>query len=291
VRYGRRPPVLQSIDFTVQAGEIVAFLGPNGSGKSTLLRSLAGDLPVASGIVNRASAAIGFASDEAVHVDALSTRTNALAFARACGLQQAENVVDRLVAEFGLNEWSERPAGELSFGSRRKLLLIEALAHSPSLLFLDEPTLGLDPMATRMLATLLRATAADGGAVLMATNDIAFAQNLTTRVVFLHAGRIVADDAPASLLDALHGVTRIEVDVAGTPPSVSFGDAITHTARVDGYTLQTRAGSAALPEICAALTGAGAEITGIRILRSDLADAFRALTGEVWQPVSRAEPQ
>ena len=284
VRYGRRPPAVEKVDLDILAGELVALLGPNGSGKTTLLRALAGDLRAASGSIERAALASGYAGDEAVHADALGTRANALAFARANGTAQAERAVDHLLGAFGLAAWTARPAGELSFGNRRKLQLIEAFAHTPRLLFLDEPTLGLDPDASSALTSLLRRTAADGGAVLMATNDVAFAQEIATRVVFMRQGRLVTEGTPDALMRAVRQTTRIEVDVAGTPPPVAFRNGVHATAGADGYVLQTDGGSAALPEICAALTDAGAHITSIRIVRADLTDAFRTMTGETWQP-------
>jgi ABC-2 type transport system ATP-binding protein len=278
-RFRRGRIGLEPTDLTVRAGEIVALLGPNGAGKTTLLRLLARDLLPGSGSIQHGTAVtIGFAADESVHVDELSGRANARCFARAHGAADAE--ADAWLAQFGLQADAHVPAGEYSFGMRRKLMLVEALAHSPAVLLLDEPTLGLDPAATGTLAATLQAHAAKGGATVFATNDLA-AATLATRIVFLHHGRMVADAPPAELMRGVAGKTRIEVALEGPPVTLpDFADDI-RVAGVDGAgcTFETTRASA-LPEICAALLQAGAHIRSVRVREPDLGDAFRQLTGE-----------
>jgi ABC-2 type transport system ATP-binding protein len=284
VTYGRSRVGLAGVDLAVAPGEIVAVLGPNGSGKSTLVRTLAGDLRAAAGTVRVSTREIGWAPDEAVHIDALSVHANAALFAEANGGAAAVRAVPRLLEAFALDADAALPAGELSFGGRRKLMLAQALAHSPALLLLDEPTVGLDPRAIDRLFTIMRASADRGGAVVFASNDVVAAGAIATRVVFVRAGRIIADDAPAALLRAVHGATRIEIDVTGARPDVAFGPDVRATVIATGWVLEAPAGPTVLPDVCARATAAGARIVAIRIHGTDLADAFRALTGEDWRP-------
>jgi ABC-type multidrug transport system ATPase subunit len=287
VRYGRGETVLHDVDLAVESGQIVALLGPNGSGKSSLLRALSGDLVPSRGSVHRA-APYGYAADDAVHVDALTVRTNAEWFARACGGAPAVTALPPLLAAFGLDPWQARPAGELSFGGRRKLALVQALAHEPPLVLLDEPTVGLDPDAVLALLDRLRATATAGGAVVFAANDLARAGEVATRVVFLRAGRIVADAPPDALLRQVRGTVRFEIDLAGEAPPVLFDDDVEAAAVAGGFVLDA-ASTAALPGVCRALEDAGARILAIRVHEVDLTDAWRAITGDAWQvePVDR----
>ncbi len=217
-RFASGRDALHDIDLTVHAGETLALLGPNGSGKSTLLRILAGDLAPSRGARHRiagddaapALRRFGYAPDEAAHFDELSGRENAVFFARANGA--GPRAVDALLAAFGLAADAGVAAGEYSFGMRRKLALVEAMAHAPALLLLDEPTIGLDPAALLALTAELQSRTQAGAAVVLATNDAAAAA-LATRIVFLHRGRKVADSPAQALLRSVAGETRIDVEL------------------------------------------------------------------------------
>lgn len=280
VAYRRGPAVLEGVDITAAPGEIVALLGPNGSGKSTLLRALAGDLPVSAGAIER-TGPLGYAADEAVHVDALSVRANAEWFARANNAPDGPAAVPELLEAFGLTPWQDRPAGELSFGGRRKLTLVEALAHRPRVVLLDEPTVGLDPDAISALFTRLR-DIAQGGVVVVAANDLHAAAALATRVAFLRAGRIVADAPPDELLRLVRGSVRIDVDLAAPVTGVSFAADVRAAPTATGYVLEAPS-TAALAGICRILDAAGGRILAIRVHEADLTDAWRVVTGDVWQ--------
>jgi ABC-type multidrug transport system ATPase subunit len=283
-RYRRDRWALRDVSLRVGPGQVVAVAGPNGSGKSTLVRLLAGDLAHAAGAVARAPrTTVGYAADEPVHLEALSTLENARFFARSSGGSAAVAAVDGLLDAFGLGGELQTPVGELSFGGRRKLLLVEALAHAPDLLLLDEPTVGLDAAGVAALARALDARANAGGAVVLATNDLPAAEALATRVVFLHEGRLVADDTPAALLGAARRATRIEVTAPPPrPAAVAFPAGIRSLEAPDGWILEATAGSGVLPAVCAALDAAGVRVEALRIRPPGLADAFAAVTGVAW---------
>jgi ABC-2 type transport system ATP-binding protein len=294
VRYRRRgPATVAGLDLTVRPGEVIGLMGPNGAGKSTVMRLLAtllrpsgGTLSILGndalrpkGVTRRR---IGFLPDEAPHVDALSGRENAVLFARAAGLpgDDANRAAAVLLEEFGLAGDAERPVAEYSFGMRRKLAIVEALAHRPHLLLLDEPTIGLDWTAREALRSAIRERSAGGGAVVMASNDTAEIARCCGRVLFMHRGAPIADDAPRALLSRLGAATRFEVTLARAPTTpvevAGLSIALSTPERIVAHSAD---GAAALPAFCAALLEAGAEIVDVAVRTPDLSDAFLAVTG------------
>jgi len=283
----------------VLAGDLLAVIGPNGAGKSTLLRLLAGEFAPSGGQVtvfgrpaHTLSCAertrLGVGVDEPAHADELAGRENAHFFARANGLGAGDAAarVDALFQRLGLAADAAVPAGAYSFGMRRKLHLVETLVHGPELVLLDEPTIGLDAGAIASLRALLASHAGSGAAVVFATNDLFGLVPIATRILFLHDGRKVADAAPSTLLERVRGVTRFDVTLDGRPPhEIRFPPGAAGTLRDDGCVVETGAGTALLPEICAALVRAGARIRGIRVREPDLTDVFRDLTGAELNPI------
>ncbi|MCI0436699.1 MAG: ABC transporter ATP-binding protein [Gemmatimonadetes bacterium] len=293
-RYASGRRGVEAIDLAVHPGDVLVVLGPNGSGKSTLLGLLAGDLVPSQGqarVFGQAADRLagadrvrrGICVDEPAHADALSGRANALLFARAngCGRADAEARVDALLGRLGLGADADARCGAYSFGMRRRLQLVEALAHAPDLLFLDEPTTGLDIDAVTILRELIVERSRAGAASVIATNDVHGVTPAATRIAFLHDGRKIADATPAALLERVRGTTRIEVTMNGAlrDKAIVFPPESTAVFRDGGCTVETRRGTAILPAVCAALVEAGAEIRGIRVREPDLVDVFRDLTG------------
>ncbi|HET9985483.1 MAG TPA: ABC transporter ATP-binding protein [Longimicrobiales bacterium] len=290
-RRRRAPPALAGVELHCAAGEILALLGPNGAGKSTLLQILGARLAPDSGSLRlfgappsaspRLLRRIGFAGDVAVHLDALSGRQNALFFAGAAGLDRAAAAaaVDRLFERFDLERAADRPVASYSFGMRRKLLLVGALVHEPALLLLDEPTMGLDPTAREELRTLLRERAREGAAIALSTHDVADAARTADRVCLLHRGAVALDGSPDALLRHLRGVTYVDVLTAAPSPVPELTGVEILAAEPGRIRLRTSGGSAILPELCATLVAAGAEIRAIHLREADLGDVFAAATG------------
>jgi ABC-2 type transport system ATP-binding protein len=293
-------PGIDGLSLRILPGEIVGLLGPNGGGKSTLLRLLATALRPTGGALtllgrralppDRAlRRSIGYAADTPVHIEALSGRANAVAFARAAGMPNAAalHAVDDLFERLSLAADAGRAVREYSHGMRRKVLLTEALAHRPHLIILDEPTLGLDLPAAAEMSALLRARAADGAAVILATHELELASRLCDRVIFMLDGRTALDGRPDALLRSIDPGTRIRIALrAPLADALDVADVETVRAGADVIELRTPAGAAVLPALCAALIRNDAQVHTIELREPDLRDVFMSLTGTAWSDVS-----
>jgi ABC-type multidrug transport system ATPase subunit len=215
----RNGPALAGIDLAVEPGHICALLGENGAGKTTLVRVLStltrpteGRAEVAGYDVQRRGGEvrrrIGLVGQSASVDELLTGRANLAMFGVLSGLAPpaARTRADDLLERFGLAEAAERPVGDWSGGMRRRLDLAVGLLGTPDVLFVDEPTTGLDPHARRDLWRDLRALAADGTTILLTTQYLEEADELADQVVILRAGRV-------ALAGAAHEVRRL----AGEP--------------------------------------------------------------------------
>ncbi|PZG08966.1 ATP-binding cassette domain-containing protein [Nonomuraea aridisoli] len=204
--------VLNGIDLTVPTGSLVALLGPNGSGKTTTVRVLTTLLPPDGGTATVAGhdvtregaavrAAIGLTSQQATVDELLTGRENLELFAGLChlGRRQARRRADELLERFDLTAAAGRRAGAYSGGMRRRLDLAASMVAAPPILFLDEPTTGLDPRSRAELWAVIRELLASGTTILLTTQYLEEADQLADRVVVIDAGRVAADDSPAAL--------------------------------------------------------------------------------------------
>ncbi len=223
LRYGARVAVA-ALDLDIAPGEIVGVLGPNGAGKTSLLRLLATSRPPSTGsltLLGHDAArptpalrrAIGWAGDTSIHAETLTGRENAQLLAMLAGLapDAAASAVATLLPRWLLEHDADTPVAQWSFGMQRKLMLIEALAHGPRLLVLDEPTNGLDVAGREALRAILAERAVQGVAAVLASNDVAEMEACCTRVLFLRRGRKVLEGIPRELIARLGGEPRVVV--------------------------------------------------------------------------------
>ncbi len=207
------------VSLRLLAGEVLAVLGPNGSGKTTLLRCLATRSRPRGGEVrwfgdpdpSRARRRLAVVFDATAHVDEVSGDENLRFFARARGVPEAPE----LLVAAGLAEVGGEEVSNYSYGMRRRLLIAEALVGDPSLLVLDEPTLGLDVEGRRWLELVLRERQQRGRTTLLGTNDTSFVEEVATRVGFLVDGRLVADSPLADLLASVGGLREVSLRFRG----------------------------------------------------------------------------
>jgi ABC-2 type transport system ATP-binding protein len=288
---------LDGVSLQIGKGEVLALLGPNGSGKSTLLRVLAGLFPPDEGRVvlfgdNRGSARgrIGVLFDHAAHWERLTGYENAWFFARSYGLspQEARRRLDDLFQWAGLWEKRDESVSTYSHGMRRKLALIEALAHRPGILLLDEPSMGLDYVSRLALYTLLEQEAERGTAVILATSDVHEAALLARRVALMCRGRILVAGEPAALVASLEALTRIELRLAVPLPLISVreieGVEEAGLDRQEGDSaclrLLVRPGREVLARVVNDVVRQGGILQGIEVRAPNLGDVFLRFTGE-----------
>jgi len=227
---------VKGISFEIAPGEIFGFLGPNGAGKTTTIKMLTGQLQPKGGsarILGRdvgrddpvTQAQIGVCFEEKNLYDAMSGEENLRFFGALFGADGVDT--DALLERVGLADRAKDRVGSYSKGMRQRLMVARALVHQPKVLFLDEPTDGLDPVSSKAIRNIIRDEATRGAAVLLTTHDMWEADELSHRVAFINEGRIYAIDTPESL-KLQHGERSVKVrrrDAAGVhEETVSLDD-------------------------------------------------------------------
>jgi ABC-2 type transport system ATP-binding protein len=236
---------VEDVSFHVPAGTVAALLGPNGSGKSTLMRVLTGYLSPTTGsvavggidVADRPLAArrqIGYLPEQVSLYPELTVQRFLGFVAAVKGLGGAERrrAVGEVIDRCGLADVARKLTGKLSKGYRQRVGLAQALVGDPPLLVLDEPTVGLDPVQTVEMRTLLRNLT--GRTVLLSTHILSEASALCSHILILHRGRLLAEDTPDGLGRRLADVARLMVRVEGPPAEVAAAlSALPEVSRVE----------------------------------------------------------
>ena len=302
-RYPGGVTALDGLAFSVEAGTIFGLLGPNGAGKSTTVKILttlsrpnAGTARVA-GIdvirdperVRRSIGSVG----QRIAVDRDATgRENLGLEGRIRGLRGAElrQRIDELLDRFGLRSAADRLARTYSGGMQRKLDVAMGLIHRPRVLFLDEPTTGLDPEARAELwAEIGRLTREDGLTILLTTHYLEEADRLASRLAIVDKGRIVTAGSPDELKAELRGdAIFVELIDGGTHEravTALAGVPGLSESLVDGRSLRARAdrGASAVPAVLSALDGAGIGVASVTVSRPSLDDVYLRHTGRAFR--------
>ncbi|MER6943716.1 ATP-binding cassette domain-containing protein [Nonomuraea sp. NPDC000554] len=283
---------VRGIDLDVERGQLVAFLGPNGAGKSTTLRMLTTLLPATSGTALVAGrdvrrdpggvrGRIGYVGQKNSAGENFRVRDELVTQGRCYGLtaRQAAGRADELLDLLDLAPLAARKPGTLSGGQRRRLDIALGLIHRPDLLFLDEPSTGLDPKSRADIwSHILRLRETYGTTLFLTTHYLEEADSMAERVVIIDNGRIIADGTAEQLKNDLAGdhitVTTTTVQEAATAARLA-------DAEPDGTTVRFRVpnAAAALPEYLRALEQAGVKAATAETTRPTLDDVFLTLTG------------
>jgi ABC-2 type transport system ATP-binding protein len=301
---------VDGLDLEVRHGEIYGFLGPNGAGKTTvvrilttLLRPTAGRARVAGhDVVSDGDAvrrAIGVALQEAA-IDPLMTGRELLRMQGALhGLRgpEARERAVQLLDRVGLTEAGDRRVGGYSGGMRRRLDLALALVHRPHVLFLDEPTTGLDPTSRAALWREVQALHEDGTTVFLTTQYLEEAEQLADRVGIINRGNLVAEGTPESL-KARVGEPTVHVEMTHPDDAARACEALAGLGRVERPTertptrigVRTTAGHAAIAPVVRALDEAGVEVEFVEVESPTLDDVFAAVTGSHLEGAAAMEP-
>jgi ABC-2 type transport system ATP-binding protein len=295
---------LDGLSVDVAAGSVVALLGRNGAGKSTtvkilttLARADSGQAFVAGIDVlrrpDRVRHAIGLVSQKAASDPMATGRENLVLAGRIQGMSRAaaSSRAAELLDRFDLADAADRLARTYSGGMARKLDVAIGLVHRPQVLFLDEPTTGLDPEArAQMWAEIARLSADEQTTVLLTTHYLDEADQLADRVAIVDAGKVIVEGTPDDLKSELRGDT-VQIELAAPSPAalpaLSRVAGLRETA-ADGNRLRARAdsGARAVPAVLAALDGAGVRVSSVTVARPSLDDVYlrhvgRAFTEEV----------
>ncbi|WP_110208840.1 ATP-binding cassette domain-containing protein [Nocardioides daejeonensis] len=288
---------VRSLDLTIDQGELVAFLGPNGAGKSTTLRMLTTLLTPTSGTATVAGhdvaadpravrRAIGYVGQGNGAGHQQRGRDELISQGRAHGLsrQHARDRAAELIADLDLEAVADRKVTSLSGGQRRRLDIAMGLVHLPRVLFLDEPSTGLDPQNRANLQELVRRLHQQtGSTIVLTTHYLEEADALAERVVVIDHGRMIADDSATRLKDRLGDRVQLRFDseqraTHAAERAAGLPGASVHRA---GTSVEVRAPGAheQAPALIADLQTSGLTVTGVEITRPTLDDVFLDLTG------------
>ena len=222
-RYGALTAV-RNVSFTVKPGEVLGYLGSNGSGKSTTVKMIVGLMPPTRGHILfdgqdvqdhliAYKSQVGYVPEEA-HVYTYLTGPEYLRLTgRLRGIAEGplEQKISRFLAIFGLDTDIHAPLSAFSKGMRQKILLAAALLHNPRVVVLDEPVSGLDVPTALVIRSVVRSLAADGRIIFYSSHELETIEKISTRVIILRSGEVVADDSAARLRELMHAPSLEDV--------------------------------------------------------------------------------
>ncbi|TCC56993.1 ATP-binding cassette domain-containing protein [Kribbella pittospori] len=305
---GRKKPPLRALDgltFSVPEGVVLGLLGPNGAGKSTTVKILTTLSRADSGTARVAGYDVVREQDQVRHAigyvpqksssDPMATGVENLVLSgRIYGLSHADAVrrAAELLERFGLTEFGDRQVKTYSGGMQRKLDVALGLVHRPQVLFLDEPTTGLDPEARAELWNEVGRLSGDEGlTVLLTTHYLEEADRLAGQLAIVDHGKIVAEGTPEALKAELRGdsvyVELVDPDLDGTVRALLSGLAGVGEIVVEGNALRARVdrGATAVPAVLGALEDKAIPVTAVTVSRPSLDDVYLQYTGRSFRAV------
>ncbi len=290
---------VDGLDLEVMRGEIFGLLGPNGAGKTTTAGMLttrvipsAGEAYVGGIDVVRhpalAKQLIGVVSQQNTLDRQLNVWENLYFHGRLFGMaaKQSRSEADRLLEQFHLSKWAKASVYALSGGMAQRLMVARAMLHRPAVLFLDEPTAGLDPQSRLALWEVLSDLNTAGQTILLTTHYMEEADQLCARVAIMDHGRILALDTPAALKASVGVDTVVRVKIDGSPGALieelgaQLGTATKIRSMEAGLELQVRDRTGLLPKLVTAAEHVGTSILDISVSEPTLETVFIDLTGK-----------
>jgi len=287
---------VRGVDLTVRDGEIFGFLGPNGAGKTTTLRMLAtlivpdgGDALIAGADLRRSPGEvrrrIGYVAQGGSTWDTVTAREELVLQARFYGIAKstARARAAAAIDAFQLSEFADRKCQTYSGGQRRRVDIALGVIHQPRVVFLDEPTTGLDPQSRAHMWDEVRRLREEGMTVFITTHYLEEADALCDRIAIMDYGQIVAEGTPDELKREVAGDV-VTVGVNGAAPKAAGllgteGYVRKLESADDGLRLYVDEGATAIPQILRTLDGAGVALASIELHRPSLDDVFLTKTG------------
>jgi ABC-2 type transport system ATP-binding protein len=289
---------VKGISLQVARGEVFGLLGPNGAGKTTTISMLTGLLEPTSGSItvdgldvkrhtNEVKAKMGLVPQELALYPTLSARQNLLFFGRIYGLKGKElhQRVDEVLEMIGLTERANDPIQDYSGGMKRRVNIGAGLLHKPEILFLDEPTVGVDPQSRNAIFESVEALNRNGMSVIYTTHYMEEAQRLCHRVAIVDTGELIALDTPTALIRSLGGGIIVIGLAEGYPDEivdeVAQLPAVKAATRSDGQLkVETLRLQEALIGVLDITNGQDIRITSLELLEPNLESVFLHLTGK-----------
>jgi ABC-2 type transport system ATP-binding protein len=269
---------VDGISFAVAPGQCFGLLGPNGAGKTTTLEMLEGVMTPTAGEVLYRGRRLDRAYREVIGIQFQATalqdfQTVAESLAMFAALYPRTAPREELIRLCNLGDLLNRDTRQLSGGQRQRLLLAIALVNDPELVFLDEPTTGLDPQARRNFWGLIETVRARGTTILLTTHYMEEAEYLCDEIAIVDRGRIIAQGTPVQLVRAHFPATVIRLPEAAWPPGAPLpGGALRNNGEIKLFTEQ-------VPDLLQELARMGADLRDLRVASSNLEDLFLQLTG------------
>jgi ABC-2 type transport system ATP-binding protein len=294
--YGGTPAV-RGVSFAIEEGEIFGLLGPNGAGKTTTLSMLSTLLAPTSGTVTiagwdirrdaaRVKALCGFVPQDLALYPSLSARDNLILFGRLYGLRGGElrSRLQRVLEMVGVEDRADEPVETLSGGLKRRINLAAGLLHRPRILFLDEPTVGVDPQSRNHLFETVERLSREGTTIVYTTHYMEEAERLCRRIAIIDHGRILALDTPRALVASIGG-SIIRMGLQGVRDGIlerlrSLPEVASAELSDQRLSLRTAVAGAALVPAIEVLNACGTTIHSLEILEPNLEAVFLHLTGK-----------
>jgi len=291
--YDGKVEAVRGLNLEIQAGECFGLLGPNGAGKTTTIEILEGLLAPTSGEVKILGKSwrdderemrewLGISLQETRLSEKLTVRETIELFA---SFYREPRSSDEVLAQLELTEKADSWVGKLSGGQRQRLAVATALVCNPKILFLDEPTTGLDPQSRRQLWEIIRQFQRNGGTVLLTTHYMDEAERLCDRLAIVDHGQIIAEGSPADLIDRLGGHHVVEFSVSGNSDGAALQvwktlPSVESVREDDGlFALNVKQPHLTIPALLDAIGKQGTELRHLTTRQASLEDVFVNLTG------------
>jgi ABC-2 type transport system ATP-binding protein len=291
--YDGKVEAVRGLNLEIQTGECFGLLGPNGAGKTTTIEILEGLLAPTSGEVSilgkhwlenerEMREWLGISLQETRLSEKLTVRETIELFA---SFYREPRSWEEVLEELQLTEKSDSWVGKLSGGQRQRLAVATALVCNPKILFLDEPTTGLDPQSRRQLWDIIRAFQREGGTVLLTTHYMDEAERLCDRLAIVDQGQIIAEGSPADLIDRLGGHHVVEFSVSGNSDGAALqtwkGLPSVESVREDDgmIALNVKQPHLTIPALLDVIARKGSQLQHLTTRQASLEDVFVRLTG------------
>jgi len=291
--YDGKVEAVRGLSLDIETGECFGLLGPNGAGKTTTIEILEGLLPPTSGEVailghswernpREVREWLGISLQETRLSEKLTVRETLILFS---SFYREPRPASEVLEELQLTEKADTWVGKLSGGQRQRLAVATALVGNPKILFLDEPTTGLDPQSRRQLWDIIRSFQSAGGTVLLTTHYMDEAERLCDRLVIIDHGQVIAEGTPADLIERLGGHHVVEFAVSGNSDGAALDiwralPGVESVRHDDGFfSLNVREPHLTIPALLEAVEHRGSQLLHLTTRQASLEDVFVRLTG------------